>query len=308
MLLALGAEFALYRARRYRLTRTVFRGVRFDQHGSAWRYAFYALLWWALVVATLGLAYPWAQARLQRFKLRHTSYGDLPGSFAGSGLELFLRGVPRWLLVAGPLLVALVTLGTLIDWDALNTAMTAGDRVTLSRIESGADFHRAIGVAAVACGAAAFAAVLLYPLFQAVMLRWWISGLRFGELKVTSRLRTGLVYRVYLRFILYIVLLLLLTLLTGAACLFAVAALVGPRHDSQLAELLASAITVGLYVVIALGASTIHQVVVTFAMWRLGAQSADLSGADALDCVRASGAPSSALGEGLADALGVGGI
>jgi hypothetical protein len=71
---------------------------------------------------------------------------------------------------------------------------------------------------------------------------------------------------------------------------------------------LASAITVGLYVVIALGASTIHQVVVTFAMWRLGAQSADLSGADALDCVRASGAPSSALGEGLADALGVGGI
>lgn len=194
MLLALGAEFALYRARRYRLTRTVFRGVRFDQHGSAWRYAFYALLWWALVVATLGLAYPWAQARLQRFKLRHTSYGDLPGSFAGSGLELFLRGVPLWLLVAGPLLVAL-TLGTLIDWDALNTAMTAGDRVTLSRIESGADFHRAIGVAAVACGAAAFAAVLLYPLFQAVMLRWWISGLRFGELKVTSRLRTGLVYR-----------------------------------------------------------------------------------------------------------------
>src|ERR1700733_15874369 len=48
-LLALGAEFALYRARRYRLTRTVFRGLRFAQHGSAWQYALYALAWWGLV-------------------------------------------------------------------------------------------------------------------------------------------------------------------------------------------------------------------------------------------------------------------
>ena len=70
---------------------------------------------------------------------------------------------------------------------------------------------------------------------------------------------------------------------------------------------MSSAITLAIYVVIVLGASTIYQVVVRFAMWRLGAQSAELSGADALDGVRASGAPSSALGEGLADALGVGG-
>src|SRR6516164_3579077 len=34
LILALLGEYALYRARRYRLTRTVFRGVRFDQHGS----------------------------------------------------------------------------------------------------------------------------------------------------------------------------------------------------------------------------------------------------------------------------------
>jgi hypothetical protein len=60
--------------------------------------------------------------------------------------------------------------------------------------------------------------------------------------------------------------------------------------------------------VIALGASTVHQVVVTFSLWRLGLQSAEVTGAEALNSVRAAGAPSSALGEGLADALGVGGI
>jgi len=48
--------------------------------------------------------------------------------------------------------------------------------------------------------------------------------------------------------------------------------------------------------------------VVTYSLWRLGLQSAELTGAEALNSVRAAGLPSSALGEGLADALGVGGI
>ena len=37
--LTLLGQYAVYRARRYRLTRTVYRGVRFHQSGSAWRYA-----------------------------------------------------------------------------------------------------------------------------------------------------------------------------------------------------------------------------------------------------------------------------
>jgi hypothetical protein len=125
---------------------------------------------------------------------------------------------------------------------------------------------------------------------------------------VTSRLRTAQVYRVYVRFALYILLFALLALSLGAACLFLAGALFGPNQDSSSARLVASAITLCLYVVVALGVSTIYQVVVTAAMWRLGAQSAELSGAQVLDCVRADGAPSSALGEGLADALGVGSI
>src|SRR5436305_14784445 len=39
VVLALLGQFAVYRARRYRLTRTVYRGIRFHQNGSAWRYA-----------------------------------------------------------------------------------------------------------------------------------------------------------------------------------------------------------------------------------------------------------------------------
>ena len=67
-----------------------------------------ALFWWGMIALTLGLAYPWAQASLERFKVGHTFYGDLQGSFVGSGTRLFLRGVLFWILVVGPFVLGLV--------------------------------------------------------------------------------------------------------------------------------------------------------------------------------------------------------
>src|SRR2546425_4326666 len=45
LLLALLGQYAIYRARRYRLTRTVYRGVQFHQTGSAWRYGVCGIFW-----------------------------------------------------------------------------------------------------------------------------------------------------------------------------------------------------------------------------------------------------------------------
>src|ERR1700688_1739132 len=91
-------QFAIFRARRYRLTRTVWRGVRFWMDGSGWAYAARAGLWALLSVITLGLALPWREAALERYKMRHCYYGDLEGSFEGSGWEFFRRGWWLWLL------------------------------------------------------------------------------------------------------------------------------------------------------------------------------------------------------------------
>jgi hypothetical protein len=60
------------------------------------------------------------------------------------------------------------------------------------------------------------------------------------------------------------------------------------------------------YVVTALGFSTIYRATVLLSLWQLGMESLQLSGLSTLDTVKASGRPSSALGEGLADALNVG--
>src|SRR5579859_6462127 len=51
-------QFAIYRARRYRLTRTVWRGVRFWMDGSGWAYAVRAAGWALLVAVTFGAVLP----------------------------------------------------------------------------------------------------------------------------------------------------------------------------------------------------------------------------------------------------------
>jgi len=99
-------QFAIYRARRYRLTRTVWRGVRFWMDGSGWSYAGRSMLWALLVVVTLGLAWPWREAALERYKMQHSYYGDLQGGFEGRGWEFFKQA--WWLLPCA--LVSLVLL------------------------------------------------------------------------------------------------------------------------------------------------------------------------------------------------------
>jgi uncharacterized membrane protein YjgN (DUF898 family) len=309
LLLMLFGHFAIYRARRYRLTRTVFRGVRLHQTGSAWLYAAYSMFWWVLILATFGLAYPWAQANLERYKMGHTRYGSLRGRFAGSGTRLFFRGFLMWLVVIGPLLLGLVILTAAVDWEALAAAVGAGGENVVGRIESASpNFGRAIAFFSFAMIWSGLAAALLYPVFQAMVLRWWVSGLRFGEISAASRLRTGHMYGLYLRFVGYS---LVFSLIAGAVIAF-LFSFVGALHQSfenkEIASIAGGGVAIFSYVVMMLGLSTIYQVVAKQRLWRLSFETAELSGLQALDNVKAEGAASSAFGEGLADALDVGGL
>ena len=98
-------QFAIFRARRYRLTRTVWRGVRFWMDGSGWAYSFRAMSWGLLVLLTLGLALPWRAAALERYKMQHSHYGDLRGDFEGDGWTFFKRAWWLWLLSPIALLI-----------------------------------------------------------------------------------------------------------------------------------------------------------------------------------------------------------
>ena len=307
VVLALLGQFAVYRARRYRLTRTVYRGLRFHQTGSAWRYAVCAIFWWGMIAMTLGLAYPWAQASLERFKLRNTYYGDLQGHFVGSGTRLFFRGVLFWFVVVGPFLFGLMLAIGTVDWTALGEAMRRGGDDVMGRVEA-AGVAPALVVAVLSIGWSVLAVAALYPAFQAIVLRWWISGLRFGELSAASRLRTRAVYALYLRFM-WIALVAGIVLAIGAGLALALTgAFALWLGKGAITELLTTAILVGSYVIVALAYSTIYQATVKLRLWKAAFESLELSGLDVLGRVNAAGAPGSAVGEGLADALNVGGI
>jgi uncharacterized membrane protein YjgN (DUF898 family) len=299
-------QYAIYRARRYRLSRTIYRGLRFSQTGSAWVYALRALAWWVLTALTLGLAYPFQVASLERYKLRNTYYGNQPGQFAGAGWRLLLRGLPLWLLTMGPLAAAMLALVASVDWDGVAKALAQGSDNVMARVEGASPgFGAAIAFSLIMLGVAITMAALLYPVFQSIVLRWWSSGLRFGELSMRSKLRIRDVYRAYMRFFGYA---LLFTLLLGVASLalgLAVAALSDKAPDSV--EIAGAALALGGYVIAALGYSTIYRATVLLSLWQLGIDALQLTGADMLDKIEAGTRTGSPLSEGLADALNVGG-
>ena len=68
--------YAVYRARRYRLARTTWRGIRFGMEPGAWGYALRGCGYGLLTVVTLGALWPLMTFRLERYMTERTWYGD----------------------------------------------------------------------------------------------------------------------------------------------------------------------------------------------------------------------------------------
>lgn len=102
-------QLAIFRARRYRLTRTQWRGIRGGQTGSAFKYAFIVFGWVIVLGITLGFAYPFYRSALQRYRTENTWFGDKALVFEGTGKDLFLP----WVLGA---VLFIPTLGISYAW------------------------------------------------------------------------------------------------------------------------------------------------------------------------------------------------
>jgi uncharacterized membrane protein YjgN (DUF898 family) len=245
---------ALYQARRYRVNNTLFRGLRFHQTGSAWVYALRAALWFVVNVATLGLSYPWARASLERYKMRHTFYGDLQGGFEMSGWELFKRGAPLWLLVVLGLLIALAK-----DGDA----------------EPPVWFLSAL----------LLVGLVIYPIFHAMVLRWRIAGVRFGALAFASAFSTWALCKAYLKFYgLLVLLVIIAAVLVTIVELMIVPAL--PFGGNIVFEFIGVVCLVIAYFAAATAAAFAYQGTVRFETWRLIVDALVIRGLDQLDRVK----------------------
>jgi len=81
--------FAQYRARRYMLSRTRWRGVRFGAEGGAWGYTWRACLLAIVSAITLGILAPLATFKLEKFMWDRTWYGDARFTQGGRWTKLY---------------------------------------------------------------------------------------------------------------------------------------------------------------------------------------------------------------------------
>lgn len=98
----------IYRAQRYRLTRTSWRGIRGALVGSDTRYA-WTYIWTAVLLPlTLGWIAPWRATRLQKIMTEDTRFGDRPLTFTAEAGPLYKRFAVMWFVT---LLVGLIVFG-----------------------------------------------------------------------------------------------------------------------------------------------------------------------------------------------------
>ncbi|HWU40518.1 MAG TPA: DUF898 family protein, partial [Candidatus Acidoferrum sp.] len=80
---------AMVGARRYRLSRTSWRGIRFSFRGRAWEFVRLFIRGSLLSGLTLGLYYPFFDTRRHAFFVSHSYFGSQKCEFDGEGKQLF---------------------------------------------------------------------------------------------------------------------------------------------------------------------------------------------------------------------------
>lgn len=103
-------SFARFRALRYRLARTYWRGINGRSVGSGISYAAKALGWYAVTVLSLGLLFPWTQAKLWNERWRAMSFGGIRVDAAATTKAVRLNWAIVWLcFAAGNAVLTLIT-------------------------------------------------------------------------------------------------------------------------------------------------------------------------------------------------------
>jgi uncharacterized membrane protein YjgN (DUF898 family) len=153
----------LYRAQRYRLSRTLWRGIRGGLEGSTGTYAG-MYIWTAILVPfTLGWIMPWRQTKLQSLLVNGMRFGDRPLVFNGKSGRLYKRFAALWF---GTIMLAFATFGVIgaIAAKGLPSPDTWGDEVEFTKKLSAGQTGAVIATVLVA--------LLIYSIISA----WYRAG------------------------------------------------------------------------------------------------------------------------------------
>jgi uncharacterized membrane protein YjgN (DUF898 family) len=165
-----------YAAYRYRLSRTLWRGIRGGLSGSRSAYGWRFLGYGVLAFVSCGFCVPLMQVRLSRYLYNHMEFGTGRFAFQGTTWPLFRRFL--WIPILYLLLVVTIV-GTLLAV----LAIAAGNG-SFRPVNPVAVQHAVAAHAALLIGAAAVAGVLLIAIFVAFM-RYSAASLRYIYSRIT---------------------------------------------------------------------------------------------------------------------------
>jgi len=160
--------FAIYKARRYQLTRTQWRGIRGDLAGSAMTYS---LLYFGNMMAkgmSLGWATPVMNTVLQEHITNDMRFGDAAFKFRGPAGPLYPTYALCWFLFLVVLIISVMVIG----------GMLAGMDAAMSGTRSEKDFAM-LGVGIVVVLLAFLAYMVIWPAIWSI---YWAKQIRtFAE-------------------------------------------------------------------------------------------------------------------------------
>lgn len=122
LLFVLFIPVAIVSARRYRLSRTTWRGIRFSFQGKALNFIKLWLSGYFLIGVTFGLYYPYFSTKKQAFLTAHSYFGSEPFKFSGDGAVLFRPFLMMYLPAVTVAIIAGLGLYSLIELPLKNIA------------------------------------------------------------------------------------------------------------------------------------------------------------------------------------------
>ncbi|MBI3453323.1 MAG: DUF898 family protein [Rhodospirillales bacterium] len=209
VLFVLFVHFARFRAWRYRMSRTLWRGIRFGQDGAGWRYALLALGCYIVAGLTLGLATPWKRIVLQRYRIAHSRFGDRRFEFSASSLRLFAA----WLIPY------CITFFSLIAFSAANAdvftdfakAVEAGAPEEVLRLHLDLALTKLRFYWLLALGLVG--AAITYGWYRVFELRYFARCTRLGDTAFRSTINGGAISAIIVGFVFILVVLLVVAVL-----------------------------------------------------------------------------------------------
>ena len=175
---------AQYAAQNYRLTRTLWSGIRGGMTGSAWSYGFKGLLLSILNIVTLNLALPWTTARLIEDRFNNSYFGNAKATLRFSAKPLY----PTFLLGFVISAVGLAVLGFVAWTIAVNSGVfMAGPDGQLTEQAASSIFWLFLLVYFVG----AIILICAFAPYVAAQFREIARNLQLAELRFSSQVTAG---------------------------------------------------------------------------------------------------------------------